>query len=180
MDIHRTASRKKFPSIAKLIGCKVTVEVGVKYGWYSKRMLRAGGDLYLVDPWMHFDSGYDDNDNVSQERQDSLYAGVVARFSQMPNVHVVRKTSVDAAIDFADGSVDWVYIDANHSYESASEDLAIWWPKVRSGGLFSGDDYKDGVFKDTMFGVKRAVDEFMAKHDLPVPIEGEAWMAIKP
>jgi predicted O-methyltransferase YrrM len=181
MDITRTSNRKRFVDVARSIKCKTAVEIGVKWGWYSKRMLRAvEGDLYLVDPWMHFESGYEDHDNVSQASQDSLYADVVARFRDKPNVHIVRKTSVDAAKDFSDGSIDWVYIDANHSYESTSEDLSIWWPKVRSGGLFSGDDYMDGVVGHTLFGVKRAVDEFMTRHGLPIPIPGNAWMVIKP
>ena len=49
----------------------------------------------------------------------------------------------DAAVKFADSSIDWLYIDALHTRDALYGDLVAWWDKVRPGGLISGDDYGD-------------------------------------
>ena len=79
----------------------------------------------------------------------------------------MRAFSVEAAKRFTDESLDFVYLDADHSYEAVRDDIAAWWPKLKPGGLFAGDDYGalpvqqinfgQGVLS---FGVKQAVDEF--------------------
>jgi hypothetical protein len=78
-------------------------------------------------------------------------------------------------------SCDFVYIDGNHSYSHVKEDLRLWFPKVKRGGVFAGHDYFDAVAdkdlepifcdgvtpaKLTSYGAKSAVDEFAAKSGL--------------
>jgi len=57
----------------------------------------------------------------------------------------VRMTSVEAAATYADNSLDFVFIDADHAYESVREDIIAWWPKVKKGGIISGHDYHGGA-----------------------------------
>ncbi len=54
-----------------------------------------------------------------------------------------------------DGSLDFVFIDADHSYEAVRDDIRNWRPKVRRGGWLGGHDYRS----DKWPGVVRAVDE---------------------
>lgn len=54
---------------------------------------------------------------------------------------VHAKPSVEAAAEFADGSLDVVWVDADHTYEGCKQDIAAWWPKVRAGGFIGGDDW---------------------------------------
>lgn len=68
---------------------------------------------------------------------------------------VMHMRSVDAAATFADGSLDFVFIDAAHDYKSVCEDIAAWTPKVRPGGIIAGHDY-ERYYENT---VVRAVDE---------------------
>ena len=58
-----------------------------------------------------------------------------------------------AAKNFSDKFFDIVFIDGDHTYAAVKADLEAWWPKVRAGGIFCGDDY---AWSD----VKRAVDAF--------------------
>jgi hypothetical protein len=51
--------------------------------------------------------------------------------------------SVAASRLFADGSIDWVHLDARHDYESVKADIQAWLPKIRSAGWLSGDDYDE-------------------------------------
>ena len=56
----------------------------------------------------------------------------------------LRMTSVKAAANFGDGSLDFVFIDAAHDYDSVSADLRAWLPKVRPGGMIAGHDHEHG------------------------------------
>lgn len=84
---------------------------------------------------------------------------------------VVKGTSLEVASNIVDGSLDWVYIDADHQYKHALEDINAWFPKVRKGGVVSGHDYiKDYKVQNIEFGVWRAVDEFCEKHGYKVEL----------
>src|SRR5690606_11229810 len=53
----------------------------------------------------------------------------------------VKARSVAAAKHVPDGSLDFVYIDADHSYAGVRADIAAWRPKIRAGGIIAGHDY---------------------------------------
>jgi predicted O-methyltransferase YrrM len=71
-------------------------------------------------------------------------------------------TSLEASKLFENGSLDFVFIDGDHSYQGCSTDIDCWFPKLKSGGLLSGHDYRD----DKDYGVKRAVHEFLGDREL--------------
>jgi predicted O-methyltransferase YrrM len=56
-------------------------------------------------------------------------------------LHFHTALSWDAASLFRDGSLDAVFLDADHSYESVCKDVAAWLPKVKAGGVLAGHDY---------------------------------------
>ena len=70
--------------------------------------------------------------------------------------NVFRMPSVEAAKKFEDESLDVVFIDLTHTYESVKEDIGLWLPKVKRGGILSGHDYED-----SWPGVVKAVDEML-------------------
>lgn len=122
------------------LGYTVGVEVGVEQGVYSQTLLDANPALHLygVDPWLAY-HGY--REHVSQAKLDGFYEAVMAllpadRFTAM------RMTSINAAAITADASVDFAYIDANHTFTHVAADLAAWWPKVRVSGILAGHDYR--------------------------------------
>jgi hypothetical protein len=68
-----------------------------------------------------------------------------------------RATSAEAAEVFEDFSLDFAYIDAGHNYEECLEDIKLWLPKIKAGGLIFGHDHCEhfpGVIKacKEMFG----------------------------
>ena len=67
---------------------------------------------------------------------------------------IIKDTSHNAANQFQNNSINFIMLDAGHSYESLMEDIKVWYNKVTPGGIISGDDY--GVFS----GVTQAADEF--------------------
>jgi hypothetical protein len=139
-------------------------EVGSKAGRFAAAVLAAWGGrgLTLVDPWeaqppaVYADAANDPAGLAAD------YAAAARLAASDARVGLLRGYSPGAAGHFRDGSLDWVYLDGNHSYPAAAEDLRAWYPKVRPGGLFAGHDYLDGVVGGTLFGVKTAVDRFAA------------------
>jgi len=55
-------------------------------------------------------------------------------------VKIIRTSTAEAAKIVPDGSLDFVFIDADHTYEGCIEDIRAWTPKVRKGGLICGHD----------------------------------------
>lgn len=92
------------------------------------------------------------------------------------NIKKIKKTSLDAVNEFPDKYFDLVYIDANHEYENAKQDIIAWMPKIKKDGVLAGHDYNDHN------GVKQAVNELFGSPDKIFPDSswiikkrGEAW-----
>ena len=114
---------------------------------------------HLVDPWEHgYQCGSCGGPNMADEKWDALYHAACKRAVTDLTLKVYRMKSLEAAKMFKDRSVCAVYIDADHTYESATEDITAWLPKIRSGGAIMGHDYSGG-WKE----VVRAVDDFFTK-----------------
>jgi hypothetical protein len=153
----------------------VGVEIGVKEGKFSERILHfwRGETLLSIDPWREFGEEYINCANVAQAQQDAYYHETQSRLARFgPRSHILRMTSEEAAGEVADDSLDFSYLDAQHHYEAVKQDIALWWPKIRRGGLVCGHDYGDenetnehGVV--SVFEVKRAVDEFVRETKEP-------------
>ena len=140
------------------------VEVGVFRGDYSNEILRTwrGSRLTSIDPWREFPvSDYVDLCNTTQGDQEINYQSTVAALAKFgERSRILRLTSVEAASQFEKSSLDFVYLDAQHHYEAVRDDIRLWLPKVRKGGVLGGHDYLDGRRPSGQYGVKQAVQEF--------------------
>lgn len=56
----------------------------------------------------------------------------------------LQMTSVAAAELYSDASLDFVFIDGAHDYDSVRADIEVWTPKIRPGGTIAGHDYAFG------------------------------------
>ena len=159
----------RLPEDVDLVG----VEVGVWKGGNAATLLRHRPwlQLHLVDLWSHNpnpDYAPVDPGHAGRSEEESRHVSHQAqrRFADNPRVKLYRMDSVAAAAWFADKSLDFVFIDADHSYTGVARDLPAWWPKIRPGGLLCGHD-----FAPKFPGVIRAVREFhraCARCRLPV------------
>lgn len=165
------------------------VEVGVCEGYYSFVLLSTwqGKKLYSIDPWKVFGAEYQDINNVSQGLHDLRYESVKKKLAPFKErSEIIRLTSLEGAQLFADESLDFVYLDAQHSYEAVKADIETWYPKIKKGGLISGHDYFDVVIDCGDFGVRKAVNEFVKTHQLKIYVsvethinEVESWFVVK-
>jgi methyltransferase family protein len=97
-----------------------------------------------------------------------------------PRFVVHQADSLVAATEFADASVDVVWVDGDHEYEAAKADILAWWPKIKPGGFMGGDDFM-------MYGVAKAVCEQFAPDYIlchgwttePTPMPWPSWLTRK-
>ena len=83
-------------------------------------------------------------------------------------INPIRLPSTEASNLYADNSLDFVFIDANHSYEFVKDDIKHWYPKVKKGGILAGHDYIPA-----WPGVIQAVNEFISKNNYSLEINSE-------
>jgi predicted O-methyltransferase YrrM len=80
--------------------------------------------------------------------------------------NVIVGKSDESSKFFEDNSVDVIFIDAGHSYDSVIQDIKSWLPKIKDGGIMSGHDY------NSWSGVNKAVNEIFDKVD---KIDNDCW-----
>lgn len=100
-----------------------------------------------VDPYA-YDVATDGKDdqladlNENDEQLRALAEEVEAKYNLMgPRAQLWITTSEEASHRVADGSLDGVFIDGDHSYKHVRRDLEVWEPKIRPGGFLSGHDF---------------------------------------
>lgn len=138
----RDFDRETMATLFKELGFKVGVEVGVRGGGYSMVLCRdiPGLKLYGIDPY-EVHEGY--LDHTLQSSLDNFEKEAREKLAPYPTYEFIKKYSMDAVKDFENESLDFVYIDGDHSFETVTEDISKWGKKVRKGGIISGDDYFD-------------------------------------
>lgn len=93
--------------------------------------------------------------------KDGLYKEFIRNIKPVKHIiNPIRKTSVAAAVTYENESLDFVFIDAAHDYESVKEDIFHWLPKVKKGGVLSGHDYSWSP------EVRKAVHEYFSEEEL--------------
>lgn len=149
-------TRNDLTKVFRNVGYKKGAEIGVRFGYFSKIICENNPDLklYCIDPWDAYDTKY------PQEKQDEIYLKAVENLEPY-NVQIVRMTSMNALDQFADGSLDFVYIDGNHDFDYVMMDIICWSKKVRSGGIVAGHDYYSGEV-----GIMKAVDAYTHSHNI--------------
>lgn len=138
-------------------GC-VGAEIGVSTGQLSRRFLEEDhlGLLHSVDTW----------DSIGHTVHQ--YKAVCELLIGYDRSKVWRLSGQEFAAMIPDESLGFVYIDCfAHTGQDAGGVLKALWPKVKSGGIFSGDDYDKRKWPLTY----NVVNRFAAKHDYDICVE---------
>ena len=155
--------------IAQEIGAKTFVEVGCKQGRTTGFMLSALPDLRVIaiDPWAAVP-------NSAEDYKEWDFKAIEAEFwknvgENKERCDMLRTISEEACADpyierlFREDDIDMVFIDAGHDYDSCKQDIELWWPLIREGGMLCGHDYQH-----KFPGVMRAVAEYFPLLDVAV------------
>lgn len=118
--------------------------------------------LTTIDPY----KGYQDwNGEITQETVDRFMEVAKKNLKKYgKRVKMLRAESVAAADKFEDESVDFIFVDGDHSYDATLADCKAYYPKLKKGGIFCGHDYQ------TLEDVKRSIDDFRTEYKITAPI----------
>ena len=165
------AEALKFYGVEPRLGA----EIGVYQGELSAALLAKYPDLtlYMVDLWRAAaeDSAYRasgdkiallSQDEMDRAKQEALAAVAFA----VPRAIVCEAESGEAARLVADESLDFVFIDADHTFGAVLRDLRLWYPKVRRGGIVGGHDWYENRRRFELFRVPQAVRAFSSEMGL--------------
>ena len=126
-NLHRKTALEK---IIKRELFTLGAEIGVHEGITYKHLLNTCDDLKLigVDPYIH---------GVGMERYNSYLKEFVKNNNRAT---FYLEKSEEAQEKILDNSLDFVFIDAEHTYDAVLQDIKLWSPKVKNGGYIIGHD----------------------------------------
>ena len=163
-------------------------EIGVCHGENLCHMLECCDNIekiIAIDPYITYDDygGHVDENQLqgpSYVKLKELPKIVKENLDSIGMAHKVdfrQVTSDEAALTIEDNSLDFVFIDGNHSYEYVYSDLKNYFNKVRSGGIFSGHDW-------SLSDVNRAILDFLEEKNISISelknLKNDSWFLIKP
>jgi len=142
-----------------LVNPRLGVELGVKEGRFTAYMLRTFPDIHMVavDLWqvrpgVDQPFGFETYSNWDFGDIRTRFNRAIEGWENRCTVH--NMDTQEAAALYDDAIFDFVFIDAEHTYEGVRDDIAAWRSKVKPGGLLCGHDYDENFV-----GVRKAVDE---------------------
>ena len=121
---------------------KWIAEVGCKDGKTTGFLLSQLPQLHIiaVDPWQDIANGAESYSEWDWKRIERDFQHHVGDNAWRVKMKVM--TSLAAAKEVEDGSLDLVFVDAAHDHDNVLADIRAWWPKVKEGGMLTGHDFQ--------------------------------------
>ncbi len=139
----------------------------------ARTLIRLGFD---VDPIPEVQVTSFDSDVEETMRQ------TLKEFGLRRHVRLAKKTSVAAAKMVPDDSVDFVFIDGDHSHDAVTTDIYTWWPKLREGGFMGGHDYIKAAGTELLQEMRMALEDVFTADGLSKEHHRRStcWVATQP
>lgn len=123
---------------------RVMAEVGVWKGDFAADVLKAASHIeiyYMIDPWANLPD-WNKPFNVRPEAFDEIYREMNAKTAFATHKRkILRGRTKEVVGEIPDRSLDFAYIDGDHTLRGITIDLIKMWPKIRLGGFIGGDDF---------------------------------------
>lgn len=123
---------------------KTMVEVGVWKGDFAKEILEQCEIIekyYMIDPWTTLPD-WNKPFNVDTNVFDDIYVEAMNKIAfASEKVVVLRGRTKEVIEKIPDESLDFAYIDGDHTLRGITIDLIKLLPKIKVNGLIAGDDF---------------------------------------
>ena len=144
-----------------LVGCELGVCLAYTLRYFLDQTTKIS-KVYAIDAYQPF---MDHWGMVTQEMVDRWKAQAYALLTPYQDrVTILEMDSVAASEHIADGELDYIFIDGDHSYDAVCKDLRAYWSKVKQGGIFAGHDWN-------LPDVYRAVNDFRTEYGITTEIQ---------
>lgn len=123
---------------------RTVAELGVARGMFAQALLTNCPEItryYLIDPWRHLDD-WNKPTNKDDDAFERFYEEALDRTERWSSARVVlRGRTAEVIHSIPDGSLDFAYVDGDHTLRGITIDLHRIWPKVKPDGFIAGDDF---------------------------------------
>ncbi len=142
------------------------VEIGTLYGRSTSFMATGAKDsvrVYAIDCW----------EGVHYHRMIQAVE-YFTKLDLMKKIKIIKGYSTRVVKSFK-GSIDMLYIDADHAYESVKADYLAWFPFLKKGGIVAFHDHILPKYP----GIVKFVAERPAKENEFIAQIGKVWSGRK-
>lgn len=157
---------------SRVQGNATFVEVGSWKGHSAsiigKVARQSGGHLYCVDHW----KGNQGTWNTAEAQGKDIYKIFEYNLRTLglwDCITPMKMDSIEASKQFADASIDFLFLDADHRYKQFKEDLEAWLPKIKSGGIICGHDC-EGYYSKADSRDRKVIDSHLAEDYIEDPM----------
>jgi len=119
---------------------------------------------FNINEMVMIDLYYESYEHYNFKEIKTFPAQVFEKFYGKHNAIIMKCDTLRAASFFPDEYFDYIYLDDNHSYDHVIKELELYFPKLKKGGIYSGDNYE-------MTGVEKAVNIFTQSMDYKLNTE---------
>jgi hypothetical protein len=130
--------------ILATVDVRVAAEFGVWKGNFASKILTNCEFIeryYMVDPWAYLPD-WNRAKNVQTENFEDVYDQAMAATSFAETKRtVLRGTTKDVIHNIPDNSLDFAYIDGDHTLRGVTIDFIKVLPKMKPGAIIGGDDF---------------------------------------
>lgn len=166
--------------IIKSLGDNITgCEVGV---WQAENLCQILekcdniSKMYAIDQYKAYTDWCSEITEDVILNSKAIASNNLASIEQSSKVVFLELSSNDAAANIPDAELDFIFIDADHSYEHAYNDFCNFYSKVKHNGIFAGHDY-------SLTGVNKALSQFIQEKNYSSDelhlVTNDSWYLIK-
>ncbi len=133
-----------------LYNLKKVAELGVYKGDFAEVILGKCNFIekyYMIDPWRNL-TDWNKPANTSDTEFDELYKETLEKtnFAKSKRI-ILRGKTTEVINEIEDGSLDFIYIDGDHTLKGISIDLIATWCKISENGYVAGDDFCSSIWQ---------------------------------
>jgi hypothetical protein len=143
----------------------IIAEVGVFHGYFSEYIYKlfSPSTMFLIDT-------FNTHDFITNFfNKETHFQFIQNKFSSRSEVKCLQGLSWDMLSMLGDNSLDYIYIDADHSYESVKKDIAAAYEKIKNKGVIHFNDYCNySILEGGTYGVMQAVNEFLREKNVRI------------
>lgn len=137
-------------------------------------------DPFVMDAFINENGAYSFSHWANTPGQSSAKGAFLKHLKDYKDKYALMEAESPAAAEtFGDATLDFVFVDGMHDYESVRADILAWLPKLKPGALLAGHDFT-WDFPDGHQGVAKAVHQICRELGIAYGVSRNSWYFFTP